>query len=293
LSKGRVNLRYGDLTDSASISRIISECRPHEVYNLAAQSHVRVSFDIPEYTSEVNGTGVLNILESLRVNRPEARFYQASTSEMFGISPPPQNEETLLHPRSPYGVAKVQGYWSVRNHRESYNMFAANGILFNHESERRGENFVTRKITKAVARIKLGIMKEEFTLGNLDAKRDWGYAKDYVEAMHLILQHDTPEDFVIGTGKAHTVREFLEAAFRAVDIPVISDGDQGIEEKYLRMDTGDVVLRLDERFYRPAEVDFLCGDASKAKRLFGWEPRTSFEQLVELMVKNDLEKETE
>lgn len=288
LSNDRVNLRYGDLTDPATIARIIGECKPHEVYNLAAQSHVRISFDMPEYTSNVNGTGVVNVLEALRAVSPEAKFYQASTSEMFGITPPPQNELSPLHPRSPYGVAKVQGYWAVRNARESYNTFAANGILFNHESERRGENFVTRKITKAVARIKLGL-QDELELGNLDAKRDWGYAKDYVKAMHLILQHDEPEDFVIATGEAHTVRQFLEAAFMAVDIPVMSDGDEGLEEKYIRQDTGDVVMRINERFYRPAEVDYLCGDASKAKRLLGWEPETSFEDLVALMVQQDLE----
>ena len=291
LSKNRVNLRYGDLTDPASIARIITECRPHEVYNLAAQSHVRVSFDIPEYTSEVNATGVVNVLEALRSAYPEARFYQASTSEMFGITPPPQNEESLLHPRSPYGVAKVHGYWAVRNYRESYKMFASNGILFNHESERRGENFVTRKITKAVARIKLGNMDEEFLLGNLDAKRDWGYAKDYVKVMHLMLQHDEPDDFVVATGEAHTVRDFLEAAFGAVDIPVMSDGDTGVDEKYVRQDTGEVVLKLDKRFYRPAEVDYLCGDATKAKKLLGWKPETSFDELVMLMVRYDLEAE--
>jgi len=288
LSKGRCELRYGDLTDAGSIARVIAESRPHEVYNLAAQSHVRVSFDMPEYTSDVNATGVVNMLEALRSVRPEAKFYQASTSEMFGLTPPPQNEESLLHPRSPYGVAKVHGYWAVRNCRESYGTFASNGILFNHESERRGENFVTRKITKAVARIKLGNMNEEFLLGNLDAKRDWGYAKDYVKVMHLMLQHDEPDDFVVSTGVAHTVREFLEAAFRSVDIPVMSDGDTGVDEKYIRQDTGEVVLKIDERFYRPAEVDYLCGDSSKAKTILGWEPETSFEQLVEIMVKHDL-----
>jgi len=278
------------MTDPASLTRIVQECNPHEIYNLAAQSHVKVSWDERKNTCDINCTGVLNILDAMNAVCPEARFYQASTSEMFGISPPPQNENSEFHPRSPYGVAKVGGYWLVRNFRESYSNFASNGILFNHESERRGESFVTRKVTKAVARIKLGLDKE-FELGNLDSKRDWGYAGDYVEAMHLILQHDEPDDFVIATGQAHTIRHMLELAFRVVDIPVISDGDTGFDEKYIREDTGEVVLRINERFYRPAEVDYLCGDASKAERILGWKPKMSFEKLIERMIKHDLEAE--
>jgi len=291
LSNGRVNLRYGDMTDAASLASIISECKPHEVYNLAAQSHVRISFEVPKSTSDINGTGVINLLEVIRSICPEARFYQASTSEMFGLTKPPQCEESKFHPRSPYGCAKLEAYWAVRNYRESYDMFASNGILFNHESPRRGQNFVTRKITKAVARIKLGL-QDELSLGNLDAKRDWGHAKDYVEGMHLILQHDKADDFVIGTGIAHTVREFLETAFLAVDIPVVSDGDKGVDEKYIRMDTGAVVVRIDERFYRPTEVDYLCADPTKALEQLGWKPKIDFKKLVEIMVLHDLETQS-
>jgi len=290
LTDGKVKLRYGDMCDSASLHRIVGECKPHEIYNLAAQSHVRISSDIPEYTSTVNGTGVISLLEAVRNLAPEARFYQASTSELFGSSPPPQNEETVMHPRSPYGVAKLHGYWSVINMRESYGMFASNGILFNHESERRGENFVTRKITRAVARIKLG-KQSSLELGNMDALRDWGHAKDYVAGMHLILQHDRPDDFVLATGIARSVREFVETAFAHVGIDIESNGKFTIDEVYHRVDTGDPIITINEAFYRPAEVDYLCGDASKAKELLGWSPQVTFEQLVEKMVVSDLNLE--
>jgi GDPmannose 4,6-dehydratase len=286
----QANLRYGDMTDPASLTRILKECEPEEIYNLAAQSHVNISFKQPEYTNDVNSTGVVNILEAMRDVVPNARFYQASTSEMFGSTEPPQDEATLMHPRSPYGVAKMAAYWSVINSRESYRTFACNGILFNHESERRGENFVTRKITKAVARILLGTQKE-LHLGNLDSKRDWGYAKDYVRAMHLMLQHDVPDDYVVATGETHTVRDFLLAAFRCVDIEIESNGEAGLKEKYVRTDTGETVVAIEPRFYRPAEVDYLCGDAAKIQQRLGWEPEVNFQQLIELMVAHDLGQE--
>jgi GDPmannose 4,6-dehydratase len=280
-----VKLRYGDLTDAASLRRIVKECRADEIYNLAAQSHVRISYDIPEYTSLANGTGVVNLLDAIKEYSPNSRFYQASTSEMFGSSNPPQNESTSFHPRSPYGVAKVQAYWAVVNHREAYDMFCSNGILFNHEGPMRGDDFVTRKITKSVAKIKLGL-QDCLYLGNLDAKRDWGYAGDYVKAMHMMLQHDVPDDFVISTGEAHTVREFLLASFDALDMKVESNGKIGIEEVYYD-ESGSEVVKIDPRFFRPAEVDFLLGDSSKAKEVLGWYPETSFEQLVKIMVDND------
>jgi GDPmannose 4,6-dehydratase len=283
-----IKLRYGDLTDAASLRKVISECNPEEVYNLAAQSHVRVSFDIPEYTSLVNGTGVVYLLDAVKEHNPEIKFYQASTSELYGSTPPPQNEDTIFHPRSPYGVAKLQAYWSVINYRESYNMFASQGILFNHEGPFRGENFVTRKITKAVAKIKAG-QQDCLYLGNLDAKRDWGYAGDYCKAMHLILQHDHPDNFVIATGVAHTVREFLLYAFACADMEVISNGEKGLGEVFVNKSNGKEVVRIDERFYRPAEVNYLLGDASKAKEELGWSPEVNFSQLVKMMVENDIE----
>lgn len=268
--KRRLFLHHGDLSDASGIHKLIHSIKPDEVYHLGAQSHVRVSFDTPEYTGDVTGLGTVRLLEAIREICPQARFYQASSSEMFGATPPPQSEETLFHPRSPYGVAKVYAYWITRNYRESYDLFATNGILFNHESPRRGETFVTRKITRAVARIKAGIDKELF-LGNLDAKRDWGYAREYVEAMWLMLQHTKPEDFVIATGETHTVREFVDEAFRYVGL----DWQQ--------------YVKIDPRYYRPAEVDVLLGDASKAKRVLGWEPKTTFKELVHLMVDSDRE----
>lgn len=285
-----VRLTCGDMTDHSSLVRVVSECKPHEVYNLAAQSHVGESSRIPETTHNTNSTGVVALLAAVHNIVPECRFYQASTSELFGSIPPPQNEETPMHPRSPYGVAKYGAYWSVINMRESYDMFATNGILFNHESERRGEDFVTRKITKAVARIALG-KQDVVELGNLDARRDWGYAGDYVKAMHLILQQDKPEDFVIATGIAHSVRDFISAAFNAAGIEVESNGEPGLDEIYHRKDNGKPVLTINEQYYRPAEVDYLCGDASKAKRILGWSPEVTFDQLVQKMVSHDLESE--
>jgi GDPmannose 4,6-dehydratase len=266
----RFFLHYGDLSDSGQLSHLIYNLQPDEIYHLAAQSHVRVSFDMPEYTGDVTGLGVTRLLEAIRRSGIRTRFYQASSSELFGDSPPPQNEETPLRPRSPYAAAKLYGYWMVRNYREAYGLFAVNGILFNHESPRRGETFVTRKITRAVARIKFGLQKKLF-LGNLEAKRDWGYAPDFVTAMWLMLQQETPEDFVIATGEAHSVREFLEEAFAHVDL-----------------DWRDYV-EIDPRYFRPTEVDFLWGDAGKARRVLGWQPQVSFQELVRLMVDADLQ----
>jgi len=266
----RFFLHYGDLSDSGQLSHLIYNIQPEEVYHLAAQSHVRVSFDMPEFTGDVNGLGVTRLLETIRRSGIVTRFYQASSSELYGSTPPPQNEESPMYPRSPYAVAKLYGYWTVRNYREAYGLFAVNGILFNHESPRRGETFVTRKITRAVARIKLGLQKKLY-LGNLEARRDWGYAPDYVEAMWLMLQQETPQDLVIATGEAHSVREFLEEAFA-----------------YVGLDWQDYV-DIDPRYFRPTEVDFLLGDASKARKALGWQPRVSFGELVRLMVDADLQ----
>jgi GDPmannose 4,6-dehydratase len=265
----RLQLHYGDLGDSANLARLLHDLRPDEIYNLGAQSHVRVSFDIPEYTSDITGLGTVRILEAIREAGVRPRFYQASSSEMFGrVAEIPQRETTPFHPRSPYGVAKVFAYWATVNYRESYGLFACNGILFNHESPRRGENFVTRKITKAVAYIKAGLQKK-LALGNLDAKRDWGYAKEYVEPMWQMLQQEQPDDFVIAAGETHTVREFCEEAFSHVGL----DWQKHVE--------------IDERFFRPAEVDILIGDSSKAKKVLGWSPKTRFKDLVKLMVDAD------
>ncbi|MCI7575226.1 MAG: GDP-mannose 4,6-dehydratase [Bacteroidales bacterium] len=287
--KRAVNLHYGDMTDSSSLIRIIQEIQPDEIYNLAAQSHVKVSFDVPEYTAEADALGTLRLLEAVRMLGLEkkTRIYQASTSELFGkVQEIPQKETTPFYPRSPYGVAKQYGFWITKNYREAYGMFAVNGILFNHESERRGENFVTRKITLAVAAIKKGL-QDCLYLGNLSARRDWGYAKDYVECMWLILQQDTPEDFVIATGEMHTVREFCTLAFRYAGINLRWEGEgvneQGIDEE------GRVLVKVDPRFFRPTEVEQLLGDPTKAKTRLGWNPtKTSFEQLVRLMVEHDL-----
>jgi GDPmannose 4,6-dehydratase len=289
ITNHRAILRYGDMTDPPSLSRILRECGPDEIYNLAAQSHVRISYDIPEYTSEVNAVGVVNMLEAVRDIVPKARFYQASTSEMFGSTPPPQDEQTKMHPRSPYGVSKLAAYWSAINMRESYGIFVSNGILFNHESERRGENFVTRKVTKAVARISLG-MQESLVLGNLDSRRDWGYAADYVKAMHLILQAESPGEYVIATGETHSIRELLTIAFAEVGLEIQSNGKTGAEERYARTDDGREVVLIDSRFYRPAEVDLLCGNASKARRELGWSPTVSFHEMIKRMVAHDLEE---
>ncbi len=286
-----VNLHYADMTDSSSLIRIIQNIQPDEIYNLAAQSHVKVSFDVPEYTAETDAVGTLRLLEAVRILGLEnkTRIYQASTSELFGlVQEIPQRETTPFYPRSPYGVAKLYGYWITKNYRESYGMFAVNGILFNHESERRGENFVSRKITLAAARIAQGL-QDKLYLGNLDAKRDWGYAKDYVECMWLMLQHDEPEDFVIATGKMHSVKEFCTLAFAEAGIDLRWKGE-GIEEKGIDKATGQVLVEVDPKYFRPAEVEQLQGDPSKAKNVLGWNPqKTSFEDLVKLMVKHDME----
>jgi GDPmannose 4,6-dehydratase len=266
----RLFLHYGDLADSVVTSTLIAEIQPDEIYNLAAQSHVRVSFDIPEYTGDVTAMGTTRILEAARKAAPKARFYQASSSEMFGLAREmPQRETTAFYPRSPYGAAKVYSYWMTVNYRESYNLHASNGILFNHESPRRGETFVTRKITRAVARIKAGVQKKLY-LGNLDAKRDWGYAPEFVEAMWLMLQQDKPDDYVVATGEIHTIRDFLDLSF----------GHAGLEwQKY---------VEIDPKYYRPAEVDVLIGDASKAKKQLGWVPKTKFPELVRIMTDADI-----
>ncbi|MDR0657411.1 MAG: GDP-mannose 4,6-dehydratase [Mediterranea sp.] len=290
--KRTIDLHYGDLTDSSSLVRIIQQVRPDEIYNLAAQSHVKVSFEVPEYTAETDAVGTLRILEAVRILGLEkkVRIYQASTSELYGkVQEVPQKETTPFYPRSPYGVAKQYGFWITRNYRESYGMFAVNGILFNHESERRGETFVTRKITLAAARIRLG-EQDKLYLGNLNALRDWGYAKDYVECMWLMLQHDTPEDFVIATGEYHSVREFCTLAFSETGINLRWEGE-GIHEKGIDTETGKVLVEVDPKYFRPAEVEELLGDPTKAKTLLGWNPtKTSFKELVRIMVQHDLAK---
>ena len=286
-----INLHYGDITDSSSLIRIIQMTQPDEIYNLAAQSHVKVSFDVPEYTAESDATGTLRLLEAVRILGLErkTRIYQASTSELFGlVQETPQRETTPFYPRSPYGVAKLYGYWITKNYRESYGMFAVNGILFNHESERRGETFVTRKITLAAARIAAG-QQDKLYLGNLDALRDWGYARDYVECMWLMLQHEQPEDFVIATGEQHSVREFTERAFAHVGIELRWQG-KGVGEQGIDQATGRVLVEVDPKYFRPAEVETLLGDPTKAKTLLGWNPqKTSFEELVRLMVEHDVQ----
>ena len=286
-----INLHYGDMTDSSSLIRIIQTTQPDEIYNLAAQSHVKVSFDVPEYTAEADATGTLRLLEAVRILGLErkTRIYQASTSELYGlVQEIPQRETTPFYPRSPYGVAKLYGYWITKNYRESYGMFAVNGILFNHESERRGETFVTRKITLAAARIAAG-QQDKLYLGNLDALRDWGYARDYVECMWLMLQHDQPEDFVIATGEQHSVREFTERAFAHVGIELRWQGE-GVQEQGIDKATGRVLVEVDPKYFRPAEVETLLGDPTKAKTLLGWNPqKTSFEELVRIMVEHDVQ----
>jgi GDPmannose 4,6-dehydratase len=267
--EARLFLHYGDLTDGGQLANLVYNLQPDEIYHLGAQSHVRVSFDMPEFTGDVTALGTTRILEAIRRSGIKTKFYQASSSEMFGASSPPQNEETPFYPRSPYGTAKVYAYWMVRNYREAYNMFAVNGILFNHESPRRGETFVTRKITRALARIKFGL-EEKLFLGNLEAKRDWGFAPEYVEAMWLMLQQEEPEDFVIATGESHSVKEFLEEAFNYLDLDW---------ESY---------LKIDPRYFRPTEVESLRGDASKAKKKLGWEPKVTFKELVHMMADADI-----
>ncbi|UFS68652.1 GDP-mannose 4,6-dehydratase [Geomonas sp. RF6] len=287
-SENRLLLHYGDLNDASSINRLLREIRPDEIYNLGAQSHVRVSFDIPEYTGEVDALGTTRILEGIRETEINTRFYQASSSELYGkVLETPQKETTPFYPRSPYACAKAYSFYITLNYRESYGMFACNGILFNHESPRRGETFVTRKITRAAARIKLGL-QDRLYLGNLEAKRDWGFAGDYVEAMWRMLQAPEPSDYVVATGETHSVREFAELVFARLDMPLVWQGE-GVHEKGIIASTGKVALEIDPRYFRPAEVDLLLGDAAKARRELGWEPKTSFKALVEMMTDADLE----
>ena len=279
---------HGDLADSSSLHRLISKIKPDEIYNLGAQSHVAVSFEVPEYTGEVDAIGAIRLLDAIRETGISCKYYQASTSELFGGLPDtaPQNEKTPFYPKSPYGAAKLYAYWVTVNYRESYNLFACNGILFNHESPRRGETFVTKKITKAVANIKNGKQKQ-LKLGNLDAKRDWGHAKDYVEAMWLMLQQKEPKDYVIATGNTYTVREFVERAFKVVDIHIVWEGI-GVNEKGINKVTGEVVVEVDEKYFRPAEVELLWGDPSLANKELGWKAKTSLDELIYAMVKYDL-----
>lgn len=290
-SDRKVSLHYGDMTDSTNLIRLIQEIKPDEIYNLAAQSHVKVSFDLPEYTAETDAVGTLRLLEAVRICGlvDKTRIYQASTSELYGkVQEIPQIETTPFYPRSPYGVAKIYAFWITKNYRESYGMYAVNGILFNHESERRGETFVTRKISLAAARIAAG-KQDKLYLGNLDSLRDWGYAKDYVKCMWLMLQHDTPEDFVIATGIQHSVRTFCTLAFKEVGITLKWEGN-GVKEKGVCVATGNVYIEVDPKYYRPAEVETLLGDPTKAREVLGWNPNeTSFEELVKIMVKHDME----
>jgi len=294
-------LHYGDLTDSSNLNRLIEKIQPSEIYNMAAQSHVQVSFEVPEYTADADALGVLRLLDAIRESGIDARFYQASTSELYGkVMEVPQTETTPFYPRSPYGVAKLYGYWIVKNYRESYGLHASNGILFNHESPRRGETgilfnhesprrgetFVTRKITMAVARISRGLQKCLY-MGNINAYRDWGYAPDYVEMMWMMLQQDTPDDYVVATNEMHTVREFIEKSFGHAGIEIEWEGE-GVDEVGKNKAPGDVVVRMDKRYYRPCEVEQLLGDPSKAKRQLGWEPKVKFEELVQIMTEGDL-----
>ncbi|MGD0843623.1 MAG: GDP-mannose 4,6-dehydratase [Geobacteraceae bacterium] len=283
----RLFLHYADLNDASSINKVLRDVRPEEIYNLGAQSHVRVSFDVPEYTGEIDALGVVRILEGIRETELNTRFYQASSSELYGkVVETPQKETTPFYPRSPYACAKAYAYYITVNYRESYNLFACNGILFNHESPRRGETFVTRKITRAAARIKLGLQSCLY-LGNLEAKRDWGFAGDYVEAMWLMLQHAEPDDYVVATGETHAVREFADKVFERLGMPLEWRGN-GVHEKGIDTVTGNIVIEVDPKYFRPAEVDLLLGDPSKAKRNLGWEPKVGFDALVEMMVDEDL-----
>ena len=291
-SNRNLKLHYGDLTDSLNLIRLISEIQPDEIYNLGAMSHVKVSFEVPEYTANTDGIGVLRILEAIRFLKLEkkTKLYQASTSELYGkVVEVPQNEKTPFYPRSPYGTAKLYAFWIIKNYREAYGLYAVNGILFNHESERRGETFVTKKITMAVARISKGLQSKLY-LGNIDALRDWGYAKDYVEGMWLMLQQEKPVDYVLATGEMHSVREFVEKAFAVVGIPIEWQGE-GVQTKGINKKTGDVLVEIDPEYFRPNEVEQLLGDPSKAKKELGWNPKkTSFDELVRLMVQYDVSK---
>lgn len=284
---GTLHLHYGDLADSSNLNRLVEKAAPDEIYNLGAQSHVQVSFEVPEYTAEVDAIGTLRLLDAIRETGVACRFYQASTSELYGkVQEIPQKETTPFYPRSPYGVAKLYSYWIVRNYREAYGLHASNGILFNHESPRRGANFVTRKITRSVAAIVAG-RQDCLYMGNLDARRDWGYAPDYVRGMWLMLQQPTPDDFILATGEAHSVREFIERCFELVGRPIAWRGE-GVGEEGVERDTGTVRVRVDPRHYRPAEVDFLLGDATKAREKLGWTPTVRFEELVRIMLDADL-----
>ncbi len=283
-------LHYGDTSDTSVINYLVDKISPDEIYNLAAQSHVKVSFELPEYTANTVALGTLRILEAIRRYKPEIKFYQASSSEMFGkVQEIPQKETTPFYPRSPYGVSKLFSHWITVNYRESYGIFACSGILFNHESERRGKTFVTRKISRGLARIKLGI-EDKLYLGNIDAKRDWGYAKDYVEAMWKMLQAKNPDDYVISTGETHSVREFIEKSAKLLGMDITWQG-KGIKEKGVDKKTGKTIIEIDERYFRPAEVDILIGDSSKAKRKLKWKPKTNFDELVKIMVEYDLKNE--
>lgn len=283
----RLFLHYGDLSDGSNLNRLLEKIHPDEIYNLAAQSHVRVSFDIPEYTGDVTALGALRLLDAIRETGIKTKFYQASSSEMFGlVQETPQSETTPFYPRSPYGVAKLYAHWITKNYRESYGLYAVSGILFNHESPRRGETFVTRKITRGLTNIKKGL-QEKLYLGNLDAKRDWGYAKDYVEGMWLMLQQAEPDDYVLATGETHTVREFAEAAAQSLGFDLVWQGE-GINEQGVDKTTGQIIIEIDPKYFRPAEVDLLIGDASKAKEKLGWVSKTGFDELVRLMVEGHL-----
>lgn len=282
----RLFLHYGDLSDGSNLNRLLEKIHPDEIYNLAAQSHVRVSFDIPEYTGDVTALGTLRILDAIRETGIKTKFYQASSSEMFGlVQETPQKETTPFYPRSPYGVAKLYAHWITKNYRESYDIFAVSGILFNHESPRRGETFVTRKITKGLSNIKLG-KQEKLYLGNIDAKRDWGYAKDYVEGMWLMLQQEKPDDYVLATGETHTVREFIEITAKLLGFDLEWQGE-GVKEKGIDKISNKVIIEIDPKYFRPAEVDLLIGDAGKAKEKIGWTPKTDFQDLVKIMVEAD------
>ena len=284
----RFHLHYGDLIDSSNLSRLLEQIQPDEIYNLGAQSHVHISFQIPEYTAEIDGLGTLRLLDAIKNAGIKPKFYQASTSELFGkVQETPQTEKTPFYPRSPYGVAKLFSFWTVVNHREAYNIFACNGILFNHESPRRGKIFVTRKITTGIAEIKQG-KKEKISLGNLDAKRDWGYAPDYVEAMWLMLQQEKADDYVIATGETHSIREFCEEAFALAGYQIEWQGS-GLEEKGVDRLSGKVLIDIDPKYFRPTEVDLLIGDSSKARKQLNWQPRVGFKELVKIMMENDLQ----
>lgn len=285
----QLTLHHGDLADSANLNKLLATIQPDEIYNLGAQSHVAVSFEVPEYTAQVDAVGTLRLLDAMNNHCPKAKFYQASTSELYGlVQEVPQKETTPFYPRSPYGVAKLYGFWITKNFRESYNLFACNGILFNHESERRGKTFVTRKVTIGLSEIHHGLRKT-LKMGNIDALRDWGYAKEYCEMMWRMLQHPTPEDFVVATGKTYTVRDFITRAAKHVDMDIVWEGE-GVDEKGIDAKTGNVIIEIDPRYFRPAEVELLVGDATKAKELLGWEAQTDLDALISIMMKNDLEE---